>query len=141
MENSHCLDLSIETTDKLIINAIKFTRINKKRPDTLAIIDHIVKTEQGLDQSFLTKGIPYLTENGVLDYIPSLCKDFFYVKEGLPKTLFSLLASHDETPAYTSETTPFSTISKSNCLRNKYQEVNAELSALKSFVLEQILNY
>ena len=36
MENSHCLDISIETTDKLIIDAITFIRINKK---SIAIID------------------------------------------------------------------------------------------------------
>ena len=45
MENSHCLDIFIETTDKLIIDAINFIRTNKKRPDTPAIIDHIVKTK------------------------------------------------------------------------------------------------
>ena len=67
MENSHCLDISLETTDELIIDAIKFIRINKKRPDTLAIIDHTVKTEQSLDQSSLEKRIAYLTENGVSD--------------------------------------------------------------------------
>ena len=55
MKNSHCLDISIETTDNLIIDAIKFIRINKKGPDTLAIIDHIVQTGQGLDQSSLEK--------------------------------------------------------------------------------------
>ena len=68
MENSHCLDISIETTDKLIIDAITFIRINKK---IIAIIDPTVKTEQGLDQSSLEKRIAYLTENGVLDNIPS----------------------------------------------------------------------
>ena len=35
------------------------------------ITDHTVKTEQGLDQSSLEKRIAYLTENGVLENIPS----------------------------------------------------------------------
>ena len=135
MKNSHCLDISIETTDNLIIDAIKFIRINKKGPDTLAIIDHIVQTGQGLDQSSLEKKIAYVGENGVLDSISSHCKDSFYVKGDLPKTLFSHLASHHETPPYTNEAIPLSTISQSDCLLDKYQELNA---SLKSFVLEQI---
>ena len=61
----------------------------------------------------------------------------FYEKEGLPKT-FSRLASQHETPPHTNDATPSSTISQSNCLINKYQELNAELSTLKSLVLEQL---
>ena len=135
MKNSHRLDVSIETTDNLITDAIKFIRINKKRPDTLAIIDHIVQTEQGLDQSSLEKRIAYLGENGVLDNVLSHCKNSFYVKGGLPETLFSYLASHHETPPHTNEAIALSTISQSDCLIDKYQELDA---AIKSFVLEQI---
>ena len=78
----------------------------------------MVKTEQGLNQSSVEKGIACLTENGVLDNIPSHGKDSFYVKESLPKTLFSYLASHHETPPHTNEVTPLSTISQSECLIN-----------------------
>ena len=77
MENSHCLDISIETTDEMIIDAIEFIRISKKRQRTLSITDHIVKTEQGSDQLFLEKKIAYLTENGVLENIPSHGKDYY----------------------------------------------------------------
>ena len=38
---------------------------------------------------------------------------------------------------HANEATPLSTISQSECLINKYQELNAELSALKSFLFEQ----
>ena len=38
---------------------------------------------------------------------------------------------------HANEVTPLSTISQSECLINKYQELNAELSALKSFLFEQ----
>ena len=57
------------------------------------------------------------------------------MKEGLPKTLFSHLASHDETPPQTNEATPLSTISQSECFANKCQELNAELFALMLFGL------
>ena len=54
---------------------------------------------------FFRKRIVYLTENGVLDKIPSHGKDSFYGKEGLQKTLFSHLASHLRN-CHTNETNP-----------------------------------
>ena len=144
--------ITLETLDHLIINAIKEIRYSKKkRPDENSIFEYLNKTLQNPDLSkqYIERRLSSMIVEGKLEKKCTNGQTSFYIKklenELSRKTDESILTQKSPSPIIC-RTPSRLTFSETEYHKNeittlyeKLREITTEMKEMKSFVTEQIL--
>ena len=144
--------ITLETLDHLIINAIKEIRYSKKkRPDENSIFEYLHKTLQNPDLSkqYIERRLSSMIVEGKLEKKCTNGQTSFYIKklenELSRKTDESILTQKSPSPIIC-RTPSRLTFSETEYHKNeittlyeKLREITTEMKEMKSFVTEQIL--
>ena len=144
--------ITLETLDHLIINAIKEIRYSKKkRPDENSIFEYLNKTLENpdLNKQYMESRLSSMIVDGKLEKKCTNGQTSFYIKklenELSRKTDASILTQKSPSPIIC-KTPPQLTFSDTEYHKNeittlyeKLREITTEMKEMKSFVREQIL--
>ena len=144
--------ITLETLDHLIINAIKEIRYSKKkRPDENSIFEYLNKTLENpdLNKQYMESRLSSMIVDGKLEKKCTNGQTSFYIKklenELSRKNDASILTQESPSPILC-KTPPQLTFSETEYHKNeittlyeKLREITTEMKEMKSFVREQIL--
>ena len=144
--------ITLETLDHLIINAIKEIRYSKKkRPDENSIFEYLNKTLENpdLNKQYMESRLSSMIVDGKLEKKCANGQTSFYIKklenELSRKTDASILTQESPSPILC-KTPPQLTLSETEYHKNeittlyeKLRKITTEMKEMKSFVREQTL--
>ena len=126
----------------LIVSAIEQLKKSKKRSDEHAILEYLQKKGNSINQQTLSLSIASLSKNGIIINKPSSGKNSFSVKPSIATEQIAATPTPLENPS-----TLASSVSKEYLVFSKshddfrieqIENLSAEVTALKSFIIEQL---
>ena len=142
MGDSEHINETVEIIDMLIVSAIEQLKKSKKRSDDQAILEYLQKKGNSISQQTLPLSIASLSKNGIILNKPSSGKNSYRVKPSIATEQVAATPTPLGNPS-----TPSSSASNESRVFSKshddlrieqIENLSAEVTTLKSFIMEQL---